>query len=205
MKLSDLRSAAEIHEQDMRDPAYKQEYDRLKLANDVAVQVLAYRTEHGLSQTELARRLGMKQPNIARLESGEHEPSLSTLARLSLALGLDFSIDIKAGGLRLRRASRPRKTASTGIALSKLEASAALANQTKRSGSGAWASAARGRQRAGDAEAPRKTGGSGRSLPGRRPPACPAPRGPAGKAASVNHAKRTCRTPSRGGIPGCEA
>jgi transcriptional regulator with XRE-family HTH domain len=55
-----------------------------------------------MSQAELARRLGMRQPHIARLESGEHEPSLSTLARLSSALGLDFSIDIKPGGLMLR-------------------------------------------------------------------------------------------------------
>ena len=45
---------------------------------------------------------GMRQPNIARLESGEHEPSLSTLARLSSALGVDFSVEVKRGHLRLR-------------------------------------------------------------------------------------------------------
>ena len=109
MKLSDLRTAAEIHEQDMCDPEYKREHDRAKLANDVAVQVLAYRAEHGMSQKELARRLGMRQPNIARLESGEHEPSLTTLARLS-ALGIGFSIEIRAGSLRLRKVTRPRVT-----------------------------------------------------------------------------------------------
>jgi len=104
MKLSDLPTATEIHEQDMRqDPEYRREYDRLKLANDVAVRVLAYRTQHALSQVQLARKLGMRQPNIARLESGEHEPSLATLTRLSSVLGLDFSIDIKAGELKLRQ------------------------------------------------------------------------------------------------------
>lgn len=45
---------------------------------------------------------GMRQPNIARLESGEHEPSLSTLARLSSVLGVDFSVEVKRGHLRLR-------------------------------------------------------------------------------------------------------
>jgi transcriptional regulator with XRE-family HTH domain len=46
----------------------------------------------------------MRQPNIARLESGEHEPSLATLTRLSSVLGLDFSIEIKSGELKLRQA-----------------------------------------------------------------------------------------------------
>lgn len=107
MKLSDLPTATEVHEQDMRqDPEYRREYDRVKLANDVAVRVLAYRTEQGMSQVQLARKLGMRQPNVARLESGEHEPSLSTLMRLSSVLGLDFSIEIKSGKLKLREALR---------------------------------------------------------------------------------------------------
>jgi len=53
-------------------------------------------------QAELARMSGMRQPNIARLESGDHEPSLSTLARLSSVLGVDFSVEVKRGHLRLR-------------------------------------------------------------------------------------------------------
>ena len=182
MKLSDLRSADEIHEQNMQDSEYRREYERTKLANDVAVRVLAYRTKHGMSQTELARKLGMRQPNIARLESGEHEPSLATLARLSLALGMDFSIDIKAGGLKLRQAPRSRKTARVAIVgaisgSSKHTARAVLATQSRRGGG--WILAPRARARVGDAEAPKKAAGSGRSLPGRRPaprlPSCHLP------------------------------
>jgi transcriptional regulator with XRE-family HTH domain len=109
MRLSDLHTAAEIHERDMRDPEYQREYDRGELANDVALRVLAYRTEYRMSQTELARLLGMRQPNIARLESGEHEPTLTTLARLSEVLP-DFSIDFVDGRARLRQA--PRRTAA---------------------------------------------------------------------------------------------
>ncbi len=132
MKLSDLRSAAEIHEQDMQqDPEYRREYDRLKLANDVAVRVLAYRTERAISQTDLARKLGMRQPNIARLESGEHEPSLSTLARLSSVLGVDFSVDIKPGGLKLRPAPRARKTPKGGFTLTKMPVKVTKVTQAK--------------------------------------------------------------------------
>ena len=84
VKLSELLTEAEIHEQDMHDVDYRREVERTQFANDVAIKVIHYRVSRGLSQAELARMIGMRQPNIARLESGEHEPSLSTLARLSL-------------------------------------------------------------------------------------------------------------------------
>ena len=102
VKLSELRTEAEIHEQDMHDVDYRREVERTQFANDVAIKVIHYRVSRGLSQAELARMIGMRQPNIARLESGEHEPSLSTLARLSSVLGVDFSVEVKRGHLRLR-------------------------------------------------------------------------------------------------------
>ncbi len=112
VKLSELRSADEIHEQDMRDLDYRREYERTRLANDVAIKVIQYRVKHGLTQAALARLLGMRQPHVARLESGDHEPSLSTLARLSTVLGLDFSVDVKPGGLKLRYAARGSGTSA---------------------------------------------------------------------------------------------
>jgi predicted transcriptional regulator len=36
----------------------------------------------------------MRQPHVARLEAGDHEPSLATLRRLAQVLGLEFHIDI---------------------------------------------------------------------------------------------------------------
>ena len=44
----------------------------------------------------------MRPSNTARLESSEHEPSLSPLARLSSVLGVDFSVEVKRGHLRPR-------------------------------------------------------------------------------------------------------
>jgi transcriptional regulator with XRE-family HTH domain len=106
VKLSELRTADEIHEQDMRDLDYRREIERTRLANDVAIKVIQYRVTHNLSQAALAKMVGMRQPNIARLEAGDHEPSLSTLARLSSALGLDFSVDVKPDRMKLRYAVR---------------------------------------------------------------------------------------------------
>lgn len=105
VKVSDLVTAEEIHERDMTDPAYRAEYERTRFANDIAIRVLRYRTEHGLTQTAFGRLVGMRQPHVARLESGEHEPSLSTLVKLASALGEDFTVDIKADGARLRESA----------------------------------------------------------------------------------------------------
>jgi transcriptional regulator with XRE-family HTH domain len=41
----------------------------------------------------------MKQPAVARLESGEHNPSLETLARLANALGFEFRIAVTPQGI----------------------------------------------------------------------------------------------------------
>jgi ribosome-binding protein aMBF1 (putative translation factor) len=109
VKLSELRSAGEVHEQDMLDLDYRREIERTRLANDVAIKVIQYRVNHGLSQAALGRMLGMRQPHVARLEAGDHEPSLSTLAGLSSALGLDFSVDVKPDRMKLRYAVREER------------------------------------------------------------------------------------------------
>jgi len=89
----------------MADPAYRAEHERASFANDIAIRILAYRTEHGLTQTAFGRLVGLRQPHVARLESGEHEPSLSTLVRLAAALGEEFTVDIRPGGARLRHSA----------------------------------------------------------------------------------------------------
>jgi DNA-binding XRE family transcriptional regulator len=50
----------------------------------------------GMSQIELAQSMGMKQPNIARLEKNPGDPSLSTLKRLAAALGVEIGHVIAA-------------------------------------------------------------------------------------------------------------
>lgn len=88
------KTLRDLLDRERRDPEYRQEWDRTQIAHEVAMCIIAYRVEHGLTQTELARRAGLKQPAIARLEAGEHQPSLSTLALLSRRLGMEFHIAI---------------------------------------------------------------------------------------------------------------
>lgn len=85
----------------LRDPAFRAEWERTALARAVAMRVLRHRAEHRLSQAALARQLGMQQPAMARLEPGDHTPSLDTPRRLSRGLGIHFHIDITPDDIRL--------------------------------------------------------------------------------------------------------
>src|SRR5437588_12798467 len=101
MKVSDLTTTRELQTGDLNDPEYREESERTHLAHEIALRVISYRVEHQLTQTELARMLGMRQPHIARLEAGVHESSLATLARLARVLDMEFHIDITRSAMRL--------------------------------------------------------------------------------------------------------
>jgi transcriptional regulator with XRE-family HTH domain len=94
MKTSELPTQEEVLREALQDPEFRAEWERTALARAVATWVVKYRTERKLSQTKLAAILGWRQPNVARLESGEHEPSLATLRLLAQKLGIEFLIDI---------------------------------------------------------------------------------------------------------------
>ncbi len=89
-----LISFDEILAEELEDPEVRAEWERTALARAVAIEVIRYRTKHDLTQTGLARLLGMKQPQVWRLEVGEVNPSIETLARLAEGLGIEFLIDI---------------------------------------------------------------------------------------------------------------
>jgi transcriptional regulator with XRE-family HTH domain len=86
--------AEDVLAEELRDPAFRAEWERTALARAVALRVLGYRVEHGLSQTALAQRLGLPQSAITRLELGEHTPSIETLRRLSDGLGMEFLLHV---------------------------------------------------------------------------------------------------------------
>lgn len=93
--MTPLRSLASLREERLqRDPAFRAEWERTALARAVALRVVGYRADHGLTQTALARQLGMRQSAIARLEIGEQNPRVETLLRLSEALGMEFLLHI---------------------------------------------------------------------------------------------------------------
>ena len=89
-------------------PEDRKEYDRAyaaaTLAGQLAELVYTLRTRAGLTQTELARRIGTTQSSIARIESGGSLPTLDMLSRLAHATGSTLRLaapgvgDIDLGG-----------------------------------------------------------------------------------------------------------
>ena len=94
MTTNTTTSHDEIMQELLRDPGSKEYWERTKFARAVANQIIKYRAQHGLSQTALARLIGVSQSVVGRLELGEHEPTISTLRKLSRTLGIRISIDI---------------------------------------------------------------------------------------------------------------
>jgi DNA-binding XRE family transcriptional regulator len=89
---------AVLREEALADPALRAAYERRRLAHELGQQVRAWRTEAGLTQTELAERIGTKQQTIARLEAGGREPALSTLTRIAAALGGTIDVHLRRAG-----------------------------------------------------------------------------------------------------------
>lgn len=103
-KLSQARTGAELLAEDVLDDEVAAELERTAVANQLAILVIGYRVDHGLTQSALARQLGVSQPAVARLESGDHEPSLATLARLATKLGITLRLDVAPGSMVLASA-----------------------------------------------------------------------------------------------------
>lgn len=101
MKFSELRPFEQVIEEHREDAEFRAEWDRTAFARDVANRVVRYRTERGLSQRQLAAIVGLVQPQIARLERAEHQPSFDTLAKLTRATGLEFRFQVAHGGVEL--------------------------------------------------------------------------------------------------------
>lgn len=78
----------------MRNPAFAEAYNALEPEFQVARQVIALRLQRGLTQKELAERIGTKQSGISRLESMDQLPSLSLLKRVAEALDARLQIQL---------------------------------------------------------------------------------------------------------------
>lgn len=89
-----LKTHGELIADELQDDGFREEWNRLAFARAVAVKVIEYRADHDLSQRQLAEQLGLPQPQVARLETGEHDPSQRTLTRLAGSLGIEITISI---------------------------------------------------------------------------------------------------------------
>lgn len=90
---------AELKAKALADPEVLSEYERLNREEFAILdEMLAARREAGLTQTQVAEKMGTKAPAVARLEaslaSGKHSPSIETLRKYAHALGKRLEVHL---------------------------------------------------------------------------------------------------------------
>src|SRR5947208_7947303 len=89
----------------LADSEFRHAFEQRRLIHEVAMAVKGMRQAAGLTQAQLAKRIGSSQPMIARIEKGldQRTPQFDTLQRIAAALGrqlkLVFSMPADAGSI----------------------------------------------------------------------------------------------------------
>jgi len=87
---------SQLKKEALKNKAVKEEYDKLKPEYGLLREMLKARNDAGLSQADVADRMGTKPPAITRLESsltsGKHSPSIATLKKYAEAVGCHLEI-----------------------------------------------------------------------------------------------------------------
>src|SRR5947209_5281085 len=89
----------EFVEKMLRQPAVKAEYDAQAEEFALLDELLRARQRAGLTQAEVAERMGTRTPTVARLEAGGgnrgHSPSVATLRKYARAVGCRLEIRLR--------------------------------------------------------------------------------------------------------------
>ncbi|EIZ1363935.1 helix-turn-helix transcriptional regulator [Vibrio vulnificus] len=89
MSLSALKQKA------FENPEVKAEYDELGDEFELISTLITMREKSGLTQDQVAKKMGTRAPNISRLESGRTNPSLKTLVSYAHACGFKLDLGFK--------------------------------------------------------------------------------------------------------------
>lgn len=90
--------ADDLHAKDMADPVYREAYESLESEFELVNALLQARARAGISQAEVASRMGTTESTISRLESGRTKPSTRTLERYAQATGHRLHIRLEPTG-----------------------------------------------------------------------------------------------------------
>jgi transcriptional regulator with XRE-family HTH domain len=90
-----LKSYKDVKKGFLADPEFRKEYEALGPEFELIESIIRRRMELKMSQEELATRVGTGQAVISRLESGNANPTLASLAEIAKALDADLHIELK--------------------------------------------------------------------------------------------------------------
>ncbi|MET9676047.1 helix-turn-helix transcriptional regulator [Streptomyces sp. NPDC006482] len=90
--MSDRTDWDRLREETLEHPEARASYEATRVRFELGRAVRARREELGMSQTQLARVAGLRQPAVARFEAGGTMPTLPLLERLAVALGMRLHV-----------------------------------------------------------------------------------------------------------------
>ena len=76
----------------LKNPKIKKRYNEYDKQLEIAYQISQLRKKEGVSQAELARKIGTSQGNVARMEKGEQNFTTETLLKIASAFRRDLII-----------------------------------------------------------------------------------------------------------------
>jgi transcriptional regulator with XRE-family HTH domain len=76
------------------DDSTEEEIELFDILYDISTKIYDYRINNNLTQQQLAKRLGIRQAMVSKLESGEYNPTIEFLWNIALKLGVNFDINI---------------------------------------------------------------------------------------------------------------
>ena len=88
-----MKTFEDYKKQQMQDPELVREYEAIQPEMDVIRAIVNARTSQNLTQNELAKRTGINQADISKLENGTRNPSVNLLKRLAEGMGLSLKIE----------------------------------------------------------------------------------------------------------------
>lgn len=91
-----MTSLAKLKERLLASPEVKAEYERLGPVYALVGAMVEARHEVGLTQEQVAARMGTTQSVVARLENAHHLPSLDLVTRYAAALGRRVEFELVA-------------------------------------------------------------------------------------------------------------
>lgn len=89
-----MKSYTDFKKQLLKDTKVQEAYNALEPEFAIAKAVIEKRLESGLTQSQLALKIGTKQSAISRLESGNYNASISFLEKVAKALKLNLVISL---------------------------------------------------------------------------------------------------------------
>lgn len=88
-----MKTFEDYKKQQMQDSELVREYEAIQPEMDVIRAIVNARTSQNLTQNELAKRTGINQADISKLENGTRNPSVNLLKRLAEGMGMSLKIE----------------------------------------------------------------------------------------------------------------